>query len=147
MLQVTKNERHARAWQTSGLGHFLLQLEVEVPTQLKPALDFPLTWNVDPRGLANNPTAMSGKRDDEATEQLHVLLSLDGPNQLLVVINTSSLFLLHNRQAWQNFGTLDCLSCLAVIGADVLPCADLILGKGKQTAEIDGAVPSQTDNT
>lgn len=82
---------------------------------------------------------------NEVTEQL--LLSQAGPDQLLVAINTSSLFLLHNRQAWQNFGTLDCLSCLPVIGADVLPCADLILCKGKPTAEIDGAVPSQTDNT
>lgn len=84
---------------------------------------------------------------NEVTEQLYLQLSRDGPNQLLVVINTSSLFLLHNRQAWQNFGTLDCLSCLPVIGADVLPGSDLILGKGKQTAEMDGAVPSQTDNT
>lgn len=84
---------------------------------------------------------------NEVTEQLHLVLSRAGPNQLLVAINTSSLFLLHNRQAWQNFGTLDCLSCLPVIGADVLPCADLILGKGKPAAEIDGAVPRQTDNT
>lgn len=84
---------------------------------------------------------------NKVTEQLHFLLSQAGLNQLLVAINTSSLFLLHNRQAWQNFGTLDCLSCLPVIGADVLACADLILGKGKPTAEIDGAVPSQTDNT
>lgn len=84
---------------------------------------------------------------NEVTEQLHLVLSQAGPNQLLVAINTSSLFLLHNRQAWQNFGRLDCLSCLPVISADVLPCADLIPGKGKPTAEIDGAVPSQTDNT
>lgn len=84
---------------------------------------------------------------NEATEQLHLVLSQAGRNQLLVAINTSSLFLLHNRQAWQNFGTLDCLSCLPVISADVLACADLILGKEKLTAEIDGAVPSQTDNT
>lgn len=42
---------------------------------------------------------------------------------------------------------LDCLSCLHVVSADVLHYADLILGKGKWTGEIDGGVPSQTDNT
>lgn len=63
------------------------------------------------------------------------------------MINTLSLLLSHIRQTWQNFGILDCLSCLHVVSADVLPCADLILGKGKWTGEIDGGVPSQTDNT
>lgn len=64
-----------------------------------------------------------------------------------MAINTSSLFLLHDRQARQNFGKPDSLSCLPVIGVDVLPFAGLILGKGEQTAEIDGAAPSGTDNT
>lgn len=46
-----------------------------------------------------------------------------------------------------NFDILNCLSCLHVVSADVLHYADLILGKGKRTGEIDGGVPSQTDNT
>lgn len=50
------------------------------------------------------------------------------------------------RETWQHFGMLDCLSCPYVVSADVLPWADLILGKGKWTGEIDGGVPSQTDN-
>lgn len=114
-------------------------------------------------GLANIPTRapsapggsgrfgtnqrQGNEMTNKAMEQLHLVFIAGWPNQLLVAINTSSPLLLHNRQAWQNFGTLHCLSCLPVIGADVLPRADLMLGKGKPTAEIDGAVPSQRDNT
>lgn len=61
--------------------------------------------------------------------------------------HTVSVLFPRIRQTWQNFGTLDILSCLHVVSADVLPCTDLILGKGKWTGEIDGGVPSQTDNT
>lgn len=53
----------------------------------------------------------------------------------------------HIRQTWQNSDILDRLSCLHVVSADVLHYADLILGKGKWAGEIDGGVPSQTDNT
>lgn len=56
-------------------------------------------------------------------------------------------FSFHTSGTWRSFGTLGCLSCLHVVGADVLPCADLILGKGKWTGEIDGVVLRQTDNT
>lgn len=75
------------------------------------------------------------------------LLIVERLNQLHIVINTLSLPSPLIEQTWQHFGTLYCLSCLHVISADVLPCADLILGKGEWTGEIDGGVPSQTDNT
>lgn len=63
------------------------------------------------------------------------------------MINTLVLLPQHIRQTWKNSGILDCLSCRHVVSTDVLPCADLMLGKGKWTGEIDGDVPSQTDNT
>lgn len=66
---------------------------------------------------------------------------------LYVVINTVSFVHSHIRRTWQHFGIPDCLSCPHVGGADVSPCTDLILGKAEWTAEIDGGVPHQTDNT
>lgn len=89
---------------------------------------------------------------NEEEKQQHIILSqhpfkVERLKQLHTVINTLSLLHQHIRKTQQNFGIVDCLSCLHVISADVLPWADLILGKGKWTGEIDGGVPSQTDNT
>lgn len=74
-------------------------------------------------------------------------LMVEKQNQFPEVINTLSPLLPHIRQTWQNFDTVDCLSRVHVVGTDVRHYADLILGKVKWTGEIDGGVPSQTDNT
>lgn len=59
------------AWPTSWLGQLQLQEEVE----------------------GSNPSsAARNELTNEVTEQLHLVLSQAGPNQLLVAINTSSLF-------------------------------------------------------
>lgn len=53
----------------------------------------------------------------------------------------------HTPDKHGNILTVNSLSCVHIVGTDVLHYADLILGKAKWTGEIDGGVLSQTDNT